>query len=157
MEKFTSSKRRSLSLSKDRSLSLSKGIFNWKILLWIVTGLFILFIVVIIIFADQGIVPNPIKIMYDYAWGDKLGHLILMGTLAFLVNLSCSARRIQLFSRSVLLGSLLVSLAVILEEVSQLFLPSRSFSWLDLSCDFLGIVFASWLISKMYIPKSKAA
>lgn len=142
--------------SNDRSLSLSKGIINRKILLWIVTGLFILFMVVIIFFADRGVVPNPIKIMYNYAWGDKLGHFILMGTLTFLVNLSCSARRIQLFSKSVLLGSLLVSIAVIFEELSQLFIPSRSFSGLDLSFDFLGIVCASWLIAKICTPKSDA-
>ncbi|MBN1537308.1 MAG: VanZ family protein [Anaerolineales bacterium] len=120
-----------------------------KLLLWIVTGLFIVTIAVIIIFADQGMVPGVIGMMYNYAWGDKLGHFILMGLLTFLVNLSLSARRVKIFSRPVLLGSILVTIAVVAEETSQLFLDSRSFSWLDLGSDLIGILCASWLISKI--------
>lgn len=146
---------RSLSLSKGDCHYLAKGNSNRKILIWILTGLFILLIVVIIIMADRGILPAPIGMMYNYAWGDKLAHFFLMGLLTFLVNLSCSARRVQLFSKSILLGSLFVSIAVVLEEASQLFLPLRSFSWLDLSSDLLGILCASWLISRMCTPNPK--
>jgi VanZ family protein len=119
------------------------------------TGIFVLFIGAIIILADRGTLPDPIKIMYAFTWGDKVGHFILMGTLTFLINLSCSAKKIRLFSTSVLLGSLIVAAAVILEEISQIFISTRSFSLLDLSADFLGIIFASWLISRMCFSKMK--
>jgi VanZ family protein len=61
------------------------------------------------------------------------------------------------FSRSVYLGSLVVAIAVIGEEFSQIFLSTRSFSLLDLSADFLGIACASWMISRLCLSKPKPA
>ncbi len=122
-----------------------------------ITALFTLFIVAIIISADRGILPDPIKIMYAFSWGDKVGHFILMGLLTFLVNLSLSAKKIRLFSISMLLGSLVVAIAIIVEECSQIFISTRSFSLLDLSADFLGIVCASWLITRLSCTKSEPA
>jgi polysaccharide biosynthesis protein VpsQ len=143
--------------SKSCSLSLSKGISTWITMVKYITALFTLFIVAIIILADRGALPEPIKIMYAFSWGDKVGHFILMGVLTFLVNLSISAKKIKLFSRPVFLGSLLVALAVVLEELSQIFISTRSFSLLDLSADFLGIACSSWLLTRLWLSKSKPA
>ncbi len=163
MDKLTSSNDRPPSQSKEnqrnpntnRSLSLLKGTPHRKGLIWTTTILFILFIVVIIINADRGSLPDPLKFFYTFAGGDKIGHFVLIGLLTFLVNLSLSARRIELFSRSVLLGSFVVAIAVIIEELSQLFISTRSCSLSDLVFDFLGIGCASWLISKLSALRKK--
>jgi hypothetical protein len=141
------------SATRGSCLNPSKKINNWQILIWIATGLFALFIVMIIIIANWGTLPFMIGMIYTYPMGDKLGHFILMGLLTFLVNLSFSAKRLTLFSRRILLGSVLVFSAVVIEEFSQLFVSSRSFSLLDLSFDFLGILCASWLITRLCSPK----
>lgn len=138
-----------------RSLSQPKKNKKWQILIWVATGLFALFIVMIIIIANWGTLPFMIGMIYTYPMGDKLGHFILMGLLTFLVNLSLSAKKIRLFSRQILLGSVLVFSAVVFEEFSQLFVLSRSFSLLDLSFDFIGILCASWLITRLCSPKIK--
>ena len=71
--------------------------------------------------------------------GDKVGHFLLMGLLSLLVNLSLRCRTVRLFARHVLFGSLIVWLAVTLEELSQIFLRYRSFDPVDLLFDYLGI------------------
>lgn len=76
--------------------------------------------------------------------GDKVGHFLLMGLLSFLVNLSLRCRTVNLFSRAVLFGSLVVCLAVTLEELSQIFVRYRSFDPADLIFDYLGI----WLFGR---------
>lgn len=145
-----------LTLSKDNCLSLSKANQNRKILIWAVTAVFLLFIIIIIVYADKGILPEPISLIYSYVWGDKLAHFVLIGLLAFFVNLSLSARLVKIYSRPMLLGSFLVAIAVIIEEFSQLLISGRNFSLLDLTFDFLGIAAASWLISLVCLSPQNA-
>jgi hypothetical protein len=71
--------------------------------------------------------------------GDKLGHFILFGLLAFLVNLVLQATVVRCGRLTILKGSALVVVIVIAEEVSQLFFASRSFELLDLAADLAGI------------------
>ena len=94
--------------------------------------------------------PAVFTAVYHIPHGDKVAHFLLMGTLSFLVNLALHGRTIHLHpSRPMLLGTLAVTLIVLLEELSQIFLPSRTFSLADLTADFLGIFLfgrlAAWL------------
>jgi polysaccharide biosynthesis protein VpsQ len=109
------------------------------------TGIFILILVLIVIGADRGVLPALLKAMYPFPGGDKVGHFVLMGTLALLVNVSLSLRTITILSRRVLLGSLIVAAVVTLEECTQVFFANRTFSLTDLSFDYLGIVCFSYL------------
>ena len=77
--------------------------------------------------------------------GDKIGHFLLMGSLALLVNLAMDVRRVNIRGRWFLLGSLIVGLIVTLEEVSQILIPARTFSLYDLAADYLGIYLFSRL------------
>ena len=99
---------------------------------------------ILIYFADRGIMPGGIGCLASIPGWDKAGHLLLIGLLAFLVNLGFSGRTVVLLSRKILLGSLITFLVVTLEEISQLFFPLRTFSLVDLSFDYLGIVIASF-------------
>jgi VanZ family protein len=77
--------------------------------------------------------------------GDKVGHLVLIGGLAFVVNYALVWRQIKLAGWNVLAGSFVVLVLATLEEASQLLLKTRSFDWLDLFFDYLGI----WLFGKL--------
>ena len=103
------------------------------------TSAFILFILLIIYFANTGTMPTVFMAIQNFPYGDKVAHFVLMGTLSFLVNLALHGRTHTLSSRPFLLGSFAVALIVLLEELSQIFLPNRTFSLADLTADFLGI------------------
>lgn len=118
---------------------------------WI-TGIFILVLILIVLIANLGLGFEYFPFIYAIPGLDKVGHFFLMGVLSFLVNLLFKAKKTQIFSLNFLIGSLVVILVVTLEELSQLFLIYRAFSWLDLVFDlggiFLGGRLASWLLRK---------
>lgn len=107
----------------------------------ILSLLFAASLMVIIIFANQGLLPAWLVALKDFPGGDKVGHFVLMGSMALLLNIAWRQRRITLFGQQWLLGSTLLVIVVTLEELSQIWLPMRSFDWLDLLADYLGIYF----------------
>ena len=117
---------------------------------WI-AGIAAAFLILIIIWADRGMLPEVIVNLYAFPNGDKVGHFLLMGGVSFCANLACAARRIHLRFWNPLLGSLLVTLAVTLEEFSQQFFTTRTFDLLDLAASLAGIWLlgqvAAWLIA----------
>lgn len=100
----------------------------------------------IIVSADGGRLPPFITALYAFPYGDKVGHFLIMGALTLAANLIFSARRVNLWSVSVLLGSLLVLIGVTVEEFSQIFFQSRTFSLLDLGFSYLGILTADLIV-----------
>ena len=106
--------------------------------------LFTLFILWLIVTADSGIFPPFLQYFYQFPGGDKAGHFILYGILTFLMVLAFPRRQhwgwISLASATIILAVLIT-----LEEFSQSFFPSRTFSMLDLSFSFLGIFTGDWL------------
>ena len=101
---------------------------------------YIIFILIIVVIADQG---DYLAILKDWVdkipYGDKGGHLILMGLLSLAVNLSFQCTQWRLGQRTFLKGSVIVIILVTLEEISQLFISNRTFDWGDLLSDYLGI------------------
>ncbi|MEL6657973.1 MAG: VanZ family protein [Bacteroidota bacterium] len=112
--------------------------------------LFFLFIIYIIICADLGQAGFLAGRVRNLPFGDKMGHFLLYGMLAFLVNLAFSNARWRLAGWLVLKGSTLVVLFAVAEELTQIFLANRSFELVDILCDLLGIyVFgklARWIL-----------
>lgn len=100
---------------------------------------YILFILLIVVLADSGLGENMFNLVKNIPAGDKIGHFFLMGTLSFFVNISLSASKIRVFSLNILKGSFIIWVLVTLEEISQIFLPFRSFCLIDLICDYCGI------------------
>lgn len=77
------------------------------------------------------------------AWvpfGDKLGHFVLMGTLAMLTDLATGRHEWKLGRVRVPSGPMVIAALVTAEELSQLALTTRSFDLVDLAADFAGIV-----------------
>lgn len=69
-------------------------------------------------------------------YGDKIAHAILYGIMAYLLNYGFNGKRWIRIE----IGSLIVFGFALIEEVSQLYFPSRTFDWFDLLADAVGIV-----------------
>ncbi len=88
--------------------------------------------------ADAGQMPAFISRLYNFNNGDKLGHFLLMGTVAFLVTLAMPGRwRVR--------GLFILAGLLTLEEFSQLFFQTRTFSLLDLACSLAGVSLFGYL------------
>jgi polysaccharide biosynthesis protein VpsQ len=112
---------------------------------WI-TILFTLFIIAVIIGANAGMLLFPFSSVYNFPNGDKLGHFILYGILAFLLNKSALVLLPkQRPARLVLTVSLLLAILIGLEEWSQSLFPARTMSLLDLSASYAGVAFFAYL------------
>lgn len=73
-------------------------------------------------------------------YGDKLGHFFLFGGLAFSLNYALRLRSIRVAFISIPLGSLVVLSFAILEEFTQVYIPSRSFDMFDIYSDVAGVL-----------------
>jgi len=109
------------------------------------TIFFTLFIILIIVLADTGNL-GILAVVYRIPYADKVGHFILYGILALLINLtvfrsvpSQGRKWVTIFSGVVL------ALLIGLEELSQQHFSSRTFSLSDLGASYLGVIFFSWL------------
>jgi len=122
-----------------------------KLVKWL-TGAFIIVLFLIVVIANLGLGSTYFPFIYSIPGLDKIGHFFLMGVLSFLINILLKAKKVRLLSLDFLLGSLVVLLVVTLEELSQIFLVYRAFSWLDLVFDLGGVVLggqvAAWLKKK---------
>lgn len=108
-------------------------------------ALFALFILVVIVLADMDRL-GFLAFVYDFPMGDKAGHFILYGILSFLVNLTMlRSFRNKFSTRVILSASLLLALAIGLEEWSQGLFPDRTPDWVDLTFSYLGVAAGAWM------------
>jgi hypothetical protein len=101
--------------------------------------LFALFIGSVIYAADMGIGQRFFDFVRSFPLGDKISHFCLMGIMSALANLAARRRRIRLGPISFGLGTAIVVAVVVAEEISQIWVPGRTFDLFDLAADFLGI------------------
>jgi len=121
-----------------------------------VTALYIFLILLIIAFANQGDYIHVLKnLVSKIPYGDKWGHFFLMGLLAFFVNILIACDKFKLFGLSFLKGSAIILVIVTLEEISQIWIVNRSFEFMDLTVDYLGIFVFGQLAWYFTRPKPK--
>ena len=110
---------------------------------------FLLFIVWVIYMANAG--HN--SVFFDFVaaipYGDKLGHVGLFGTLTFLTVLASQFAGWTLNNTRLYFAAIAITLFVIGEEISQAFIPSRTFDVADLSADAVGILLAILVLRKL--------
>ncbi len=121
----------------------------------LVTVAFGFLLLVIIALANIGVLHESLGFAKKIPLSDAVGHFLLMGAMALLVNLSLRARRFRLGPVGIMLGSVIVAAVVTAEEFSQLFLQHRSFSWIDLAADYMGIFILGRLA--LLLTSSKAS
>lgn len=100
-------------------------------------------LIALIVAADRG--SLQLHFIARLPAADKIGHFVFIGLLSYLVNLLCGNARLRWGRLAVLRGSLLVGTLVTLEEISQLWLPHRSFELADLLADLAGI----WVFGRL--------
>ncbi len=114
-----------------------------------ITALFAAFLLAVIILADIGQL-GFLGIIYSFPFGDKAGHFILLGILAFLVVLTTLRSRRFLDLRLVTVSvTLFLALLAAAEEYSQKFFALRTFSLLDLFFSWAGLALGAWLAWKL--------
>ena len=103
--------------------------------------LFFVFIIAIIILADNGILPHSIRAIYDFPNGDKLGHFVLFGLLDFFVTRAFFSMYPSK-PRGWAAFSIGLTLAVFIgiEEWSQRFFSNRTSDVIDLLASYTGLV-----------------
>ncbi len=110
-----------------------------------VAALFFLFIVLIIVLADKGML-GILGVINQIPYGDKAGHFILYGILTLLVDLALFRSLPNSDPKLLAIKSgLILALLIGLEEFSQRFFPSRTFDLVDLTFSYLGVIFFSWV------------
>ncbi len=120
---------------------------------YILTSLFFAFIIWIIIQADL-VISNPLlSFTKKIPYGDKFGHLILYGTLVFLVNVTTNFQQIRIYNIRLLLGVFLVTSFALAEEFTQIVLASRNFEIMDIISDLVGITLFTFLSQMAYNKK----
>jgi polysaccharide biosynthesis protein VpsQ len=114
-----------------------------------------LFIVVIVVLADTRHLGFLYPV-YNFPFGDKVGHFFLFGLLSLVVNLNvlvpASGPLVQSQvenKHKVVKASLILALFVGLEELSQRWFPARTSDLFDLSASYLGIAFFAFSALKI--------
>ena len=111
-----------------------------KVLPVAVSVLFVIFLAYVIYSSDHATLPLFLRQLYRFPGGDKVGHVVLLAILSFIANYFLYPRHITVLEKPIFIGSLIVCLFITLEEISQIYIPSRTFDLLDLFCSYLGIV-----------------
>lgn len=112
---------------------------------WILTSAYAAVIVLIICLADRKETAFVFNWIRANPGMDKVCHFLLIGGFAFVANYALGCRELRIGRASLLVGSLVVGVLTVAEEISQVFIPSRTFDLVDLACDILGI----WLIGSL--------
>ena len=112
---------------------------------WAFTAVWLAFISAVIFCADRHWLTPVYRFIGAYPGSDKAGHFVLIGGMAFMLNLSLGLRSVRLLGWGWLLGGVLVAIVCTIEEISQIWIPGRTFDLLDLAGDYAGIVCFGWL------------
>jgi hypothetical protein len=100
---------------------------------------FVSFFILIVIIANRGDGNRWWGFLVRHPYGDKLGHLILVGTLSFLTNLALSLRPLPKLPSWITTVTLILFSLLTIEELSQAFIPSRSCDLFDWLADVCGL------------------
>lgn len=117
---------------------------------WLPAVAFFSFLIWVIVAADSGRPNYFLQLAASVPYGDKVGHVVLFGVLALLLNFATKARQLAFGPVRLYVGVALTLGFALLEEGSQLLFPSRSFELLDILADLLGVALATWLTTAFY-------
>ncbi|MFY0601741.1 MAG: VanZ family protein [Cyclobacteriaceae bacterium] len=128
---------KSIRQMSDRFFSI---LADWKNLTkYIPPFLFFTFICWMIFMADLNRENLIMTIGHKVPSGDKIGHFMLFGILAYFLNTALKFRQFKFKKQRFYLGSIIVLLFAICEEFSQLAFENRTFDWVDMVFDFWGV------------------
>ena len=100
---------------------------------------FFICILFIIFLADTADHNFAFRLIGHIPYGDKLMHGLLYGIMAFLLNYGLNYKSFNFLQ----LGAVVVLTFATLEEISQYWIPSRTFDLGDLLADVIGVILFS--------------
>ena len=110
-----------------------------------ITLSFLVFLIWAIYQANTGS-SNPVfELVGSLPYGDKIGHFSLFGILTLMFNLTSRFKTFSLGCINLYYGTAIVSIFVLLEELSQGLIPTRTLDIMDLAADSIGITLFSLL------------
>jgi polysaccharide biosynthesis protein VpsQ len=107
--------------------------------------LFLAFLGLVIFWANTNTMPTVVRDIYRFPLGDKIGHFVIYGTLAYLLTWAMPFRRVSIGRFSLPLGVVIAIMVASLEEFSQIFIIRRNADVLDLLAGYLGIYASTWI------------
>lgn len=107
----------------------------------------LIFIGWVIYMADNNKKAFVFDLVRVIPYGDKLGHISLFGLLTLIINIALNFRKVKSKIYNQYLGTLLIAIIVLLEEISQHFIIHRTFDLMDLIADAIGILLFTYLTS----------
>lgn len=106
-------------------------------------ALFILLALVVCAFiwiADNGVSNAALDWLRGVRHGDKYVHFLVYGALAFLLHIALGGRSWRVWRIAIPVAAVLVLGFGLAEEITQLALPRRQFSVMDLASNLAGVV-----------------
>ncbi len=100
---------------------------------------FVALFITIVAIADRGEGSRWWGFIDRIPFGDKFGHLGLIGTLTFLCNLANPPRAYTWLPHFITLTTLILLTLLSLEEIAQAFIPTRTCDWFDWFADLAGL------------------
>jgi len=104
---------------------------------------FFIFIGFIIYLADTADHNFAFRLIGHIPYGDKVMHGLLYGIMALLLSYGLKFKAYKFLGFNMQLGAIIVLVFATIEEISQYWIPSRTFDLGDLLADFVGVVLFS--------------
>jgi membrane associated rhomboid family serine protease len=121
---------------------------------------FIVFFICIILIADLGQGKPWWSFIEKIPYGDKVGHLGLVGMLSFLCNLAFPSKKTGVLGSFVTRTTLVLLILLSLEELSQGFIKGRTLDFYDWLADLAGLAIgqfaAVWIHKQISDRKIKS-
>jgi VanZ family protein len=127
--------------ARDRPLAGSNGLVRAGNPRWPMRSMVLLYalmVLAIVVIADLGALGPWVQGLRAIPFGDKVAHLALAAGLGFGAA-SMRGPRLRVGALSISWATPFVVVVATLEELSQQFIPSRSYDLADLAADFVGI------------------
>jgi len=105
---------------------------------------FFIFILFIIFLADTADHNFAFRLIGHIPYGDKVMHGVLYGTMALFLNYGLKFKNYK-FIFNLQWGAMAVLLFATIEEITQYWLPSRTFDLGDLLADVIGVILFSFI------------
>ena len=127
------------------------GLVGWRICLggaglkrWSLFAIWLILVGGVIVCADRGVLRGFFRWINGIPFGDKAGHVFLIGIMAHLLNCAMAGRTSGIGRSRWQMGGLIVAVVMTIEEISQIWIPSRTFDLGDLAANYVGILLAEW-------------
>lgn len=128
---------------------------TFSILATLAAIVYIGFFITIVIIADRGEGDRWWSFIHDVPYGDKVGHLGLVGALSLFCNLAFTPRKVPYLPRFITRTTFILFMLLSIEEAAQAYLPHRNCDFGDWLADLAGLALgqltACWI--RGHFPK----